>query len=163
MSTPSAATPFRPEELVRAVVLADALGISERSIRALAEKGVVQRSPQSLYPLRESIRSYCHHLRETAAGRGGQGAGSRLTAEREREVRERADHLALRNAQTRAELIPAVEVERRWSAICRMVRARMLTVPSRLQQSLGHLTSHDTATIDREIRDALTELGDDDL
>ena len=162
MSEPSAST-LGADELVRAAVLADALGISERSIRALAERGIVQRSPASLYPLRESIRGYCHHLREAAAGRGGQGAGSKLTVEREREVRERADHLALRNAQARAELLPTADVERRWSAITRLVRSRMLSVPSRLRQSLGHLTAHDVTIIDREIRDALTELGDDDL
>ena len=151
------------DEPVRAAVLAEMLGISERAIRSLAERGIVQRTPDSLYPFAESIRAYCHHLREAAAGRGGQGAGSKLTAEREREVRERADHLALRNAQARGEMLPAVDVERRWSIIIRVVRSRMLSVPSRVRQSLGHLTAHDVAVIDREIRAALTELGHDDL
>ena len=40
----------------------------------------------------------------------------------------------------------------------RTVRAGMLAVPSRAQQQLPHLTPHDVAQIDSEIRAALIEL-----
>lgn len=151
------------DRMVRAAVLADALGLSERAIRKLAEDGVVTRSESSLYPLRDSIRRYCAHARDAAAGRAGLGAGSRMSAEREREVKERADSLAMRNAAARAELLPAAEVEAMWSRVCRELRSRFLAMPSRLQQRLGHLTPHDLATFDREIRDTLAEAGNDRL
>lgn len=50
-----------------------------------------------------------------------------------------------------------------WDKVCRLIRARFLAMPARLQQHLAHVTPHHLATIDREVRDALTELADDDL
>lgn len=114
-----------------------------------------------VYPLKPSIRAYVEHLREIAAGRTHINVGSGLAQERERETRERADALAMKNAAARRELLPAKEVETMWSDILRLVRARFLALPSRLQQRLGHLTKHDLTILDREIRDALSELADD--
>jgi phage terminase Nu1 subunit (DNA packaging protein) len=54
-------------------------------------------------------------------------------------------------------------VEAQWSDIVRMLRSGMLALPTRVQQRLGHLTAHDLAEIDREIRDTLTELSDDPI
>lgn len=160
---PSDSRLLEPDKLVRAVVLADAFGISERAVRMLAEKGVISRTSASLYPLRESIRAYTHHLRETAARRDGTGAGSALTLQRERVAREQADALAMKNAAARGELISAAEVERMWATICRAVRTRMLATPARAHQRLPHLTAHDLRTFDDEIRRGLTELSDDEL
>ena len=41
----------------------------------------------------------------------------------------------------------------------RTVRAGMLAVPSRVSQRLPHLTAHDVAEIDAEVRTVLTEIG----
>ena len=46
-------------------------------------------------------------------------------------------------------------------AILSGVRARMLAVPSRAAQRLPHMTAHDVGEIDREIRDALSELSNE--
>jgi len=78
-------------------------------------------------------------------------------AEKIRLANAQAVKIELQNAQARQELLPAKAVEAEWSAVLRDVRAAMLALPSRLQQRLPHLTKHDTATIDEEIRDALTE------
>jgi hypothetical protein len=42
-------------------------------------------------------------------------------------------------------------------------RASTLAVPSRVSQRLPHLTAHDVAEIDAEVREALTEIGEDRL
>ena len=39
------------------------------------------------------------------------------------------------------------------------IRASTLAVPSRVAHRLPHLTAHDVAEIDREVRDALMEIG----
>jgi phage terminase Nu1 subunit (DNA packaging protein) len=54
--------------------------------------------------------------------------------------------------------VEAVAVEREWAAILTRLRARLLAAPSRAGQRLPHLTAHDVAALDREIRDALAEL-----
>jgi phage terminase Nu1 subunit (DNA packaging protein) len=41
----------------------------------------------------------------------------------------------------------------------RTVRAGMLAVPTRAAQRLPHLSAHDVAEIDREVRDVLTAVG----
>jgi len=146
---------------VSAEVLADILGVHERTIRDLATRGLVVKASRGAYAKRESIRAYCHHLREMAAARGHHAPGNSLTAERVREAKERADNLALRNGQIRRELVAAAEVAREWSEILRMLRSRMLALPGRVQQRLGNLTPHDVATLDREIRDALAEMGNE--
>jgi phage terminase Nu1 subunit (DNA packaging protein) len=103
--------------------------------------------------------AYVRRLRNAAAGRGSED-GSELTLERTRLAREQADAQAMRNAALRRELLPAAEVEATWAGILRGVRARMLAVPSRVRQRLPHLTAGEVAAIDREIRDALVELGE---
>lgn len=79
-------------------------------------------------------------------------------SERDRLAREQADNMALKNAALRRELVPAVEVEQRWSEVLRRVRSKILAVPSRVRQSLPHLTLQDVAAFDTELRRALDEL-----
>lgn len=49
-------------------------------------------------------------------------------------------------------------VEAEWSGVLRTVRAGMLAVPSRCAARLPHLTAHEVAEIDAEVRAALTRL-----
>jgi phage terminase Nu1 subunit (DNA packaging protein) len=51
----------------------------------------------------------------------------------------------------------AVEIE--WSGVLRTLRAGLLAVPSRCAARLPHLTAHDAAEIDAEVRAALSEIG----
>ena len=151
------------DEPVSAEVLAGIFGLHVRNVRKLAERGILARTKRDGYPLATSIKAYIGHLQETAAGRAHVNVGSGLAQQRERETRERADALAMKNAATRRELLPATEVEREWGDMLRLLRARLLALPSRIQQRLGHLTAHDLSTMDREIRDTLMELSDDPI
>jgi len=143
--------------------LAGIFGVHKRTLQTAVDRGALTRVARGKYALAPSIRGYCDYLRETAANRDHFRVGTGLAAERERETRERADALALKNAVARGEMIPAKEVESQWADILRMIRSGMLAMPSRIQQRLGHLTAHDLAAIDREIRDTLQELSDDPI
>lgn len=149
----------KPDKAVTAAHLGGVVGITDRAVRALATKGVVPRLPDGRYPIRASIRAYCTWMREAAAGRGQMGPKSSLTAERLRLVREQADRAELQNRALRGELVPAAEVEAEWAAIATALRARLLAMPARVHQRLPHLTVAEVAALDREVRDALTELG----
>lgn len=137
-------------EIIGTAELCDLLGIGERQAFALAGTGVLKKAGRGKFDARESIKSYIVHSRKSG--------NSDLDAEKIRVQRETADKLELANAATRRELIPAIEVEREWASILRDVRAAMLAISSRLQQRLPHLSAHDASTIDREIRDTLTEV-----
>lgn len=140
--------------------MAALLGVDTRSISNFASKGIIVRSGRNQYALMESVRLYCEHLREVAAGRGGD-ANQALASERARLAREQADREAMKNAELRKELIAASAVEREWADILRTVRSRLLACTSRIKSRLPHLTAHDGQTIDRELRDALSELSHD--
>lgn len=145
-----------PEEL------AALIGVSTRTLTDLAKRGHVAKAKRGRYRLAASVTAYCAHLRGVAAGRGGDDQVATLTTQRARLAREMADAAAAKNAVIRGTMVAAAEVERTWSDILRTVRAGVLAVPSRVQQRLPHLGHADVAAIDREVRDALTEIGRDD-
>ena len=145
---------------VSTAVLAKLFGVTVRTITDLAKRDIITRSGDGI-ALAASVRGYCDHLRKLATGRGGdEKAISNATVERGRLAREQADHIALKNAVARRELVSAVEVEAEWSGVLRTVRAGVLAAPSRCQQRLPHLSVHDVAQIDAELRTVLTELGE---
>lgn len=140
--------------------LAAFLDITARRISQLVEDGVIKpagRGPQA-FNLAEATRAYCKFLSDTARGRLGDG--DPLKEQKIRQASEAADKLAMQNAQARGELVPAADVEAEWSTMLRGVRAAVLAVPSRFQSRVPTVTAHDLAELDREIRDALTEIGE---
>lgn len=140
--------------------LAGLIGVSTRTVTDLARrKVVVKAQTRGQYDLIPSVQGYCAQLREAAAGRGGEDQVATLTSERARLAREQADAASLKNATLRGAVLPAADVEREWTAILRTVRAGMLAVPSRVQQQASHLSAADVGVIDREIREALGDLG----
>ena len=141
--------------------LADMIGVSIPRLNGLVDDGVVIRVAVGKYDLAASVRNYCARLRGTASGRGGEEQILDLTKERARLAKEQADGAAIKNAAARGELIDAGEVERGWSNILRKLQARMLAVPSRVRQS-EYFTAAQVQAIDRELRDALTELAGGD-
>lgn len=137
--------------------LGDWLGLTANRVNALARDGVLPRDADKRFPLRASIRAYCEHAR---AGATGRRADSELAAEKLRLAKEQADKIAFANARARSELIAAAEVEREWAGVLRDVRAAFLALPSRAAGKLGHLTPHDLAALDAEVRDVLMELAE---
>jgi phage terminase Nu1 subunit (DNA packaging protein) len=144
-------------DVITTDALADLLGLSDRHVQTLTRQGVLKLVRKGRYHRRDSVRAYCADMRKKAAGRGS--ASSEYTAAKTRAAAAQAEKLETANAVARRELIPADAVEREWAAILRDVRAAVLALPSRVQQRLGHLTTHDLTTMDREARDLLTELG----
>jgi phage terminase Nu1 subunit (DNA packaging protein) len=125
----------------------------------LARRGIVVRAGRGTYVVEKSLRRYCSHLRDLVTGRGGESAIASVTVERDRLAKAQADLAEAKGRRLRRELVPAADVESEWSSILRTVRAGMLAVPSRVQQKLPHLTTHDATVIDAEVREVLTEVG----
>lgn len=82
--------------------------------------------------------------------------------ERIRLLNAQAEKIELGNRLARGELVEAATVAESWKRALSGLRSRFLGLSGRLQQSLPHLTRHDVGIIDREIRDILTEIGEDD-
>lgn len=142
--------------------LCDLLEMSPAMLSELKKRGIAVHIGQDAYDLAATVRAYVLHLRGTASGRGGEDQVLTLTGERARLAREQADAQALKNAVLRGEHVPAAEVARAWSDLLRAVRSRLLAVPSRVRGAIPGLTVADVTLIDREVRDALQELGNAD-
>lgn len=142
--------------------LAKLVKVHPRTVRDLAQRDIVAKVGTDRYDLVASLQAYATHLREMAAGRGDEHQQLQLTAERARLAKEQADAQALKNAALRRDLVPAAEVEREWSDTLRLVRSKILALPSRLRQTLAHLTAADVAAIDSELRRTLEELAHED-
>ena len=134
--------------------LAQFLNVSSSHIRTLAKDGVIKRVARGRYSRQASTRAIIARLQDQVRARR---PFTGLESEKHRLVKEQADRAAIRNAQARGELIPAIEVERTWAGILREVRAAMLALPSRIQLRLQHLSAMDLYEIDLEIREALQE------
>ncbi|BBU54069.1 hypothetical protein KU6B_03340 [Mameliella alba] len=144
--------------------MAQLLGITANRVRTLARDGMLHRPVRGRYDVRASLKIYIGDLRDKASRlgyAGGKHPGkSDLEAEKLRLARQQADKIEIQNAAARSELVKATDVERAWASVLRDVRAAMLAVPSRCGATLPHLTAHDVAEIDREIRAALEGLAD---
>jgi len=144
--------------------MAQLLGITANRVRTLARDGMLHRPVRGRYDVRASLKTYIGDLRNKASRlgyAGGKHLGKPdLEAEKLRLARQQADKIEIQNAAARGELVKSSEVERAWAAVLRDVRAAMLAVPSRCGATLPHLTAHDIAELDREIRNALEGLAD---
>jgi len=147
----------RPD--VSATDLAELVGVSTRSIRDFAKRGIVVRQGRG-YARNVSVQRYCGHLRDLATGRGGESAVVSATIERGLLLREQRIGKQRENEIAAGKLLDAGEVEARWSAVLRMVRAGMLAVPTRVAQRSPHLSVRDVSEIDLEVRAVLTEMGE---
>ena len=129
-----------PDQTLSARELGSLLGISDRMVRELAERGQVSRAGRGRYHLAASVTAYCTHLRGIAAGRGGDDQVATLSTERARLAKEQADAAALKNAALRGSMVHVADVEREWVDVLRTVRAGVLALPSQVQQRLPHLS-----------------------
>jgi len=136
---------------VSAAELGKWIGLSPK---AVSEHSTMVRVGRGRYKLKASIAAYTAHLRAAATGRGSPTAIART-----RLIEAQASAAETKAATLRGELLPAADVAARWSAILRRVRDGVLASPSRVAGRLPHLTRHDVAEIDDELRIVLTELG----
>lgn len=138
---------------IAAAPLGAIIGATERVVQGRARDGRLPRSADGLIDLHAIIKAGVVALaaRRKAEATGGDTADD-LDANRARESRLRGDKLELINAQLRADLVPADEMEAAIGQAFDAVRGKVLALPSRAAPLLlGLRTSLD-------IQDKLTEL-----
>ncbi|NOX41713.1 MAG: hypothetical protein GXP05_14770 [Alphaproteobacteria bacterium] len=141
--------------------LAALLGITANKIRLLVRDGVLRRVAPARYSRDDAVLAYVTYLRASLAVSGGLvAADAKLKAEKIRVAAAQAEKLETANKIARGETVRADFVVREWRGILGDVRAALLAVPSRCGAQLSHLTAHDIAALDAEIRIALEGLAD---
>ena len=150
------------EEVVTTSQLASLLGVTTDAVRKAVQAGRIVKAGRDTFVLQDAVRSYCDNLRQVAAGHGEKKEARKLTTERALLAREQREAQALKNAQSRGELVRADEVVAEWEDILSLIRANMLTTPIVAQQRLPHLSKHDVHVLGEVVRDLLTRSADDD-
>lgn len=145
-------------DALSAAELGEWLGLTANRVHALGRDGVLPRTPEKTYPLRESVAAYCVHARSLAKGKQ---VDPKLAAEKVRLAREQADKLAIANAKARGDMIPAAEVARAWLEVSTELRAAVLAIPSRVAGRCS-LDRRSAAALDDEIRLSLEGIADGD-
>lgn len=125
------------------------VGITQPAVSDLASRGVLtQGSAAGVWLL-----AYTEHLREMAAGRGGEG-GIELARERARLAREQADKIGMQNAVTRGELAPAHVLEEVLARAGARAGRVLETIPGEVKRRMPQLSSDDIGAIARIVAKA---------
>lgn len=145
---------------LKAAAVAALLGVTTRRLNQLAVEGVAVRTAPGTFDAPATVQAYIASITGKVAGKS---ASLDLDRERARLACEQADAQGLKNAVSRGEFVPAADVEREWRDIIGTVRAAMLAVPPRCRRRHSAFGAAEVDIIDREIRDALEALSNDQI
>lgn len=128
---------------------ADMVGVSKQAIQKQAPK-IPLKAGQTM---RTWLRKYCEHLREEAAGRGGESQ-ARLTAQRIKESEAKTLAMELDNLERLGELVAIDDVGRVFDEFTREVPAQLLGAAEHIADTLEskHSISIDDEHINKPIR-----------
>lgn len=127
----------------------DLVGISQQAVSLLVSRAVLPDGAS----LGEWLLAYTDHLREIAAGRGGDNSLV-LAAERARLAREQADRIAMQNAERRKELAPAYLIEHVLAKAGSRAGRILDTIPGEIRRRCPQLTSDDIGAVTRIVAKA---------
>lgn len=132
---------------------ADLVGISQPAVSDLLTRGVlVARQSVSVW-----LKAYTAHLREQAAGRGGDG---QLAANRAAESATRNELLQIKLKAARGDYAPVSAIERVLAAIGAVVVSKLEPLPARIKMLAPQLTAEDLKEIEAEITQARNAAAD---
>lgn len=108
--------------------------------------------------------AYINHLRNTAAGRGGEDHQLRLAIAKARESELKGDRLEMDMARDAGQLLPADELEQEWTALIASARAELLSMTAKLRAELQRLFDIDVPAdlIESHVHAALEHLANSD-
>lgn len=134
------------------------LDVSRQIVSKLCAQGILTKAAgRQDYDLDTCRLAYIRNLREQAAGRAGQAGTGKLdlVQERARQAREAADAQALKNAETRKELLPRAVVMEAMQSSNGKVRSKLLGLPSRIAPLVAGLKS--TTAVETKLTEVIYE------
>jgi excisionase family DNA binding protein len=133
--------------------VAEALDVSDQTVRTLAREGVLTRSGRHFqYP--EVIRQYARHMRGLANARGGASAIESGAAARARVATIRGDRMLWELERERGKWLPEAEFKGKLREYTVWLRNEVMRIPTRL---VG-VDRTVMLQVDNEIRRILTEI-----
>ena len=139
------------DDTVTTAALARLLDVTPKTIAELGKAGIIEPGPKrGTWMLQAGVSGYCAHLREQAAGRGGEtGADARA-----RLGQAQTTLAEVKAKQLSGELVDVSEVERTWTSACKTIRSRVLPVADRVRD----LDPRDHVKLSQESRGASSDI-----
>lgn len=136
--------------------LAELTGLTQQRISQFLKNGVIARADS----LHEANRKIIKHLGEVAAGHQTEKGIDRIL---EAALLDRAkrEEIEIRIQEKRASLIPDEVLIDGLADTFAAVKARLLSLPTKLRATRPNLTLEDIGAIETSVRETLTELSDD--
>jgi phage terminase Nu1 subunit (DNA packaging protein) len=131
-------------------------GLSRQRISSLVANGTLPKTASGKIPWTDGLRALIASLGKTAAGRGE----SPLSIARTRLADAQRESIEQKSAVARGEYLLKTVVTDRWDQAASTIQIRVMGAITEIAQAL-HLTRHQTETVDRLIRDALTQAADE--
>lgn len=133
------------------------LDMKVANLRILINKGVIDKPAKpGRYDLDKCRIAYIQHLRESAAGRGGD---NELARHRSREAAGRADRIDMLNEKMRGNLVDRSDVINACQTVISNARGRLLQLPSRIAGVID--PEDDRYVIEAQIRELVNEALDE--
>ena len=149
---------------VNSAALEKIIGVSDRRIRQLAKENIIIRAAKGRYKLMDSITNYILTLKVQMEANNAESVDGEIDLEEEKAIHERVKrHISELKLQTmRGELHKSEDVERVMMDMLASVRAKLLSMPTKLAPILVSRSEIDFVrnTINREVMEALNELKD---
>ena len=137
------------------------IDVGVRHVRRLLAAGVLPRSKgRGGLDLDRCRLAYLSHLRGVAAGHQSKDGSLDLTEERAKLAREQTETAALKNAESRGELVPADEVRSYWANQIIASKSRIRALPHEIKGAIPHLTSEEIEEVRRLVVQCQTDLAD---
>lgn len=155
------------EILVSSKVLESLFGLKDRSIRDLADKGIIKRDSHGKYLLWDSAKSYITFLKVMNAGKGARTEAIQGDEQLDLDE-ERAQHERLKRQITeiklqliRRQVHKSEDVERVMTNMFAKFKSKITALPAKMARRLEGKKRLDIQTIlKKEIDNALKELAD---
>jgi phage terminase Nu1 subunit (DNA packaging protein) len=142
-------------DMVDAAEVADWLGLTSNRVNALSREGVLPRINQR-FDLKPTVQAYAEHCRNGVTRQRGDPD---LAAAKLALTEANALKVELQNAKANGDLLDAANVRAEWLGFATDLRARLLSIPSRVAARLC-LDRAASAALDAELRRAMEDLSE---
>jgi phage terminase Nu1 subunit (DNA packaging protein) len=150
--------------IVSTDVMAELLGFTRQRVNQLAKEGVLEKQAPGRFLLRKNIKKYIDYLRINQADEEEEGATAQYWEEKALHEKAKREMAELKLARQRNQLHDAADVEFALTNMLATFRNRILGIPGKLAPQLLGVDSlaELQELIDKELREALTELSEYD-
>lgn len=141
-------------KLYTSKVVAAWLDISERRVRQLRDKGILEEKFPGLYELQPTIVRYLNYIRK---------GSNDLNNEKIKLTKAKREAVEMENDLRKGELHRTEDIERGIQTICLNIRSRFLSLPAKLSPELSKMDGDQGRifdTLKRTIEEILEELRD---